>query len=76
MLPRRLLEVGALLMIGEGAMALLFPERYLALWEIGPERFRALMEDLERRPGLTRAIGAAELGVGLWLAASLLPGRR
>ena len=43
MIVKRLWELAALLMIGDGMVGLLQTERHLWLWERGPERYRELM---------------------------------
>ena len=65
---RRVLEVLAMLMIGEGVLMLLFPRNYLLLWKCGTTAFGEAVEDLAERPCPTRVIGLIEALVGLWLA--------
>lgn len=64
----RTLEVLALTMIGDGVLALLQPERHMLLWRRGPRPWRELSQYFLDRPMLTRAVGAASVAVGLWLA--------
>jgi hypothetical protein len=66
-------EMLAILMIGDGALALLQPRRHVQLWNAGPEPWRNLVSFFEERPVLTRATGAASIALGLWLANSLKP---
>jgi hypothetical protein len=66
-------ELFALLLIGEGVVGMLHPDRYLRLWELGPRPFRELIKWCEARPGLLRLVCAAEAGAGLWLALRQLP---
>ncbi|HTZ89901.1 MAG TPA: hypothetical protein VMA71_06155 [Alloacidobacterium sp.] len=63
-------DFGAMLLIGDGMMALIRPRRYTSEWEIGPSEWRSLMRFLNERPNLTRALGAIELAGGLVLALS------
>ncbi len=57
----------AMLLIGDGVMALVRPRRDATAWEAGPKVWRDLMRALADRPGLTRAIGAAQVVGGvLW----------
>jgi hypothetical protein len=65
---RRTAETIALAAIGDGVMALIKPREHVALWSSGPAWWRWMVEPLERRPGLTRALGIAGIAFGLWLA--------
>ena len=65
---RKILEIVAILMIGEGLLSAIRPEGHVALWRNGPQGYRDLMDKFMENPGLTRALGVAELGLGLWLA--------
>lgn len=65
---RRMLEVLALLMIGEGLMGLIRPRRYSLLWRMGPPLLKAMIDELVEHPNITRAISAAELAGGIALA--------
>ena len=67
-MARRILAIVAMLMIGDGVLALLFPRRHLLAWKLGPPAFQEAMEEFAERPGLTRVIGGAEALLGLWLA--------
>jgi len=55
-------------LIGDGMMAAIRPERAAKAWVAGPKIWRDLMENLADHPELTRAIGFAEAGFGLWWA--------
>ena len=68
MIRQRATEVAALLMVGDGVVGMLQPERHARLWQSGPRPYRAAMEPFARHPGLTRVIAAAEAGAGLWWA--------
>lgn len=65
---RRIGEVIALAAIGDGAMAMLRPRGHTALWQGGPAWLDRMMEPFARRPGMTRALGAANMLFGIWLA--------
>lgn len=68
-LPMRLSsELVAILMIGDGVLALLQPRRHMRLWNTGPEPWRKLCAYFEERPAQTMAVGALSIGFGLWLA--------
>jgi uncharacterized protein YjeT (DUF2065 family) len=73
MLMRRLIELGAILAIGEGLVAFVAPRRYSLLWRFGPESYKRLMTGLAERPALVRLFSTAEVGVGLWLALRQFP---
>ena len=65
---RRLAELGGMAMIGDGILAALRPDGHVRLWEGLPKPWRALLEPFAGRPGLTRAVGIAEAGLGLLIA--------
>jgi hypothetical protein len=65
---RRIAEVVAMLMIGEGVLTLVAPRRHSLLWEFGPEGYKRAIEAFAEYPTLTRLVAAAEAGLGLWLA--------
>lgn len=64
----RLAETTAMLMIGDGVLAMIAPREHVRLWQRGPAGFEKLMKRFEQRPGLTRTVGAIEAGLGIWLA--------
>ena len=70
---RRLIQLVALVMIGDGVSGLLKPRRHSLLWDVRPETFRAAMEALAAYPGKARLLYAAEIGIGAWLAARQTP---
>lgn len=59
---------GAMMLIGDGVMALVRPQRDAAAWAQGPKWWCSLMEQLRSHPELTRAIGAAQIVGGVWWA--------
>lgn len=63
---RRIKEVFALWMIGEGVIGSLRPRRYMELWRFGPKAYRELIDNLTEHPTATRLLCAAEVGVGVW----------
>lgn len=73
MIQQRITELAALLMVGDGIVGLMQPERHTRLWWSGPRRYREAMEPFVRSPALTRVAGAAEAAVGLWLASRQKP---
>lgn len=70
---RRLIQLVALLMIGDGVSGFLKPRRYSLLWDIGPESFRTAMEILAANREKARLLYAAEIVFGAWLAARMTP---
>ena len=66
---RRLLELVGLMMVGDAMLALIQPRGHVALWYQGPRPWRRMMAPFRSSPDLTRALGAVELAIGLWLAA-------
>jgi len=71
-MTKRLLELGGLILIGDGLMGLLFPRRHSLLWHVGPQLAKAVTEELADHPQTARAVYAAELALGFALAASQL----
>ena len=62
--PGRAKHIAAMMLIGEGMMALLYPAKDDAEWKTGSK----LMRGLSGRPGLTRVIGVAQIAGGIWWA--------
>lgn len=73
MIIRRLLQLTALLMIGDGVSGLLKPRWHSLLWDIGPDAFETAMETLAANPVKARALYAAEIAVGILLSTQLTP---
>lgn len=59
----------AMMLIGDGVMALLRPQRDARAWSMGPRSWKSLMAYLSEHPELLRAIGAAEIAVGMVVVA-------
>ncbi len=55
----------AMVLIGDGVMALVHPSRDAHAWKKGPKVWRELMQELAKRPGLTRLVGAAQVAGGV-----------
>ncbi len=70
---RRLVELGALFMIGDGVMGLIKPRWHSLLWHFGPELAKAVTEELAEHPKTARVIYAAEVAVGIAIAAQQSP---
>ena len=58
----------AMVLIGDGVMALVHPQQDALAWKTGPEPWKRLMHELHERPVLTRAIGVAQITAGIWWA--------
>jgi hypothetical protein len=65
---RRLVESLAILLIGDSVLTVTAPRRHIALWRDGPRWWQRMMDPFVRNPKTTRLLGAAGLGLGLWLA--------
>jgi hypothetical protein len=65
---RRIAELVAIMMIGEGVLTLIAPRRHSLLWEFGPEGYRRAIEAFADHPTLTRLVAAAVAGLSIWLA--------
>ncbi len=70
---RRLIEVGAIFLIGDGVMGLLKPRWHSLLWHVGPQLLKAATEELAAHPKTARVIYAAEIAVGIALASAQTP---
>ena len=55
----------AMVLIGDGVMALVHPGRDAHAWKKGPKVWRELMQAMAKRPGLTRVVGAAQVVGGV-----------
>jgi hypothetical protein len=66
-------ESVAMLMIGDALVTMVDPQRHCRLWMKGPEKWRQFLGLFEQRPGLTRGLALAELGLGMWLAEKQTP---
>ena len=64
---RRLSHFAAMVLIGDGIMAIVRPARDAQAWNVGPKRWRKLMGCMSNRPTLTRCVGIAQVVGGiLW----------
>lgn len=68
MWSQRIKETVAMMMIGDGLLALAEPERHCQLWMAGPQFWQRAVEPFVENPPLARALGAVELVAGFWLA--------
>lgn len=65
---KRVKHFVAMILIGDGVLALVRPAEDALAWKKGPEPWRKLMHELRKRPVLTRAIGAAQIAGAVWWA--------
>jgi hypothetical protein len=75
MVSRRILEVVAMMMIGDGMIGLIAPRRHVLLWDGGPRVWRKITESCVRHSRLTRTIGLISVLSGLLIAGRQLLGR-
>ena len=66
-------ESVAMTAIGDGVLAALFPVQHIERWDFGPQAWRAYLHWFVEHPGLSRALGVAEVVGGIACAASLPP---
>lgn len=70
---RRIVELGALFLIGDGIMGLLKPRWHSLLWHFGPELARAVTEELAEHPKVARSVYLAEVAAGILIASRQTP---
>ncbi len=70
---RRVVELGALFLIGDGVMGLIKPRWHSLLWHFGPELAKAVTEELAAHPKTARAVYLAEVAAGIALASTQTP---
>lgn len=64
---RRWSHFTAMVLIGDGMMAIVRPHRDAEAWNVGPRPWRRLMRTMARHPTLTRCVGIAQVVGGiLW----------
>jgi hypothetical protein len=68
-------ELLALTMIGDGVLTAINPQRHLALWRFGPKPGVRALDSFIKRPRLTRVLGVAAAGAGIWWASRQKPAR-
>jgi hypothetical protein len=67
---KRLKTLAAMMLIGDGFLTMLRPDCDARTRETGPEAWNSLMRYLSDHSDLLRAIGVAEVALGLALVAS------
>ena len=63
--PKRAKHFAAMVLIGDGVMAIVNPRNDARAWKTGPKLWHSLMGQLSERPGLTRVIGVAQVIGGI-----------
>lgn len=72
-MSRRIKELTAIAVIGDGVVGLMAPRRHSLLWKVGPDSYQEAIRWFAERPSLVRLLAAAELGLGLMLALRQYP---
>ena len=66
---KRVLDVLAVIFVGDGLLWVVAPRRRGLLWSAGPASVRRFIEGITvERPWLSRLIGAAQVAIGAWMA--------
>lgn len=66
---RRILDVLAVIFIGDGLLWVVAPRSRGLLWMAGPAYLRRPIEEVTlKRPWLSRLIGGAQVALGAWMA--------
>ena len=63
--PKRAKHFAAMVLIGDGVMAIVNPRNDARAWKTGPKLWHSLMGKRSERPGLTRVIGVAQVIGGI-----------
>lgn len=63
-------ELATMVMIGDGILGTVMPERHTTRWILGPQQWRP-MRVFAEHPALTRTLSVAEAAVGVWWASRL-----
>ncbi len=70
LVTRRLIEAGALFLIGNGIIGLLTPRSRSLVWHMGPQLVKAATEELGEHRNVSRAVSGAQIALGLALFSS------
>ena len=65
---KRMAEVVAIALIGDGVVGTVIPIRHSRRWASEPASWRRPMQRFIDRPALTRVLSVGEMALGLWLA--------
>lgn len=64
---RRVIQLGGLLLIGNGVMGLIRPRWHSLAWHFGPELAKAATEELAEYPTVARPVYLAQAALGVAL---------
>lgn len=70
---RRIIQLAALVMVGDGVVGFFKPRWHSLLWNMGPRPYRKLMKEFATHPERARWLYAAEIVAGTWLATRQTP---
>jgi hypothetical protein len=70
---RRLIQLVALIMVGDGVVGFFKPRWHSLLWNIGPRMYRDVMQHFAAEPNTARWIYAGEAIIGAWVATRQTP---
>ena len=73
MIARRIVQLVALLMIGDGVAGFFKPRWHSLLWDLGPGPYKKVMREAARNPETARWIYLAEVAVGALIASQQTP---
>ncbi|MFN2475200.1 MAG: hypothetical protein ABR526_02520 [Chthoniobacterales bacterium] len=73
LITRRVIELAALVLIGDGIMGLIKPRWHSLLWHFGPDVAKAATEELAAHPNTARAVYALEAAAGVAIASFQTP---
>lgn len=67
---RRLIQIGAFLLIVDGLSGIIMPRRRSLAWYAGPQLVKAATEEIADRPTTARLINAGKVAAGVALLSS------
>jgi hypothetical protein len=67
-MDKRWIHFAAMVLIGDGVMAVLNPQADAQAWKNGPWVWQKLMKDMRKHPTLTRIVGLGQIAAGVSLA--------
>ena len=70
MRAKRLKNLMAAFIVGNGVLDLMAPQERPLMWQVGPEGVRKAALWFAEHPTATRLRGIVRIGIGLWLARS------
>ena len=73
MILRRVVQLIALLMIGDGVAGFFKPRWHSLLWDVGPKDYRKVMRHFAENPHTARWIYLGEVAIGALIASQQTP---